>query len=70
MFTNKLFKGKYVFSVFLDDDDPVNARVSQRIEDVTGLSMETAEPLLVRHLNRKYTIMQHIFFTVFQLTWT
>ncbi|KAF4117673.1 hypothetical protein G5714_002226 [Onychostoma macrolepis] len=35
-------------SVFLQDD-PVSARVSQRIADATGLSVETAEPLLVQN---------------------
>ncbi|XP_067309381.1 prolyl 4-hydroxylase subunit alpha-1-like [Pseudorasbora parva] len=36
-------------SVFLHDDDPVEAHVSQRIADATGLSKETAEPLLVQN---------------------
>lgn len=35
-------------SVFLKDS-PVDARVSQRIADATGLSMETAEPLHVQN---------------------
>ncbi|XP_026063013.1 prolyl 4-hydroxylase subunit alpha-1-like [Carassius auratus] len=35
-------------SVFLQDD-PLSARVSQRIADATGLSIETAEPLLVQN---------------------
>nr|XP_021326960.1 prolyl 4-hydroxylase subunit alpha-1-like [Danio rerio] len=45
----KISKHRVSQSVFLDDDDPVDAHVSQRIEDVTGLSMEKAEPLLVQN---------------------
>ncbi|XP_055059344.2 prolyl 4-hydroxylase subunit alpha-1-like isoform X1 [Misgurnus anguillicaudatus] len=36
-------------SVFLDENDTVVARVSQRIADATGLSMETAEKLHVQN---------------------
>ncbi|XP_065118211.1 prolyl 4-hydroxylase subunit alpha-1-like [Paramisgurnus dabryanus] len=36
-------------SVFLDEDDAVVARVTQRIADATGLSMETAEKLHVQN---------------------
>lgn len=42
----------YIFSVPLYND-PMEARVSQRIADATGLSMETAEPLLVCHTKSK-----------------
>ncbi|RXN15121.1 prolyl 4-hydroxylase subunit alpha-1-like protein [Labeo rohita] len=39
----------YHVGVFLQDEDPVDARVSQRIADATGLSMETAESLHVQN---------------------
>ncbi|XP_043097302.1 prolyl 4-hydroxylase subunit alpha-2-like [Puntigrus tetrazona] len=42
-------KGRVSQSVFLQDDDPVDALVNQRIADATGLSMETAELLHVQN---------------------
>ncbi|XP_073705985.1 prolyl 4-hydroxylase subunit alpha-1-like [Garra rufa] len=46
---NTISQGRVSQSVFLQDKDPVDARVSQRIEDATGLSMETAESLHVQN---------------------
>ncbi|XP_056116093.1 prolyl 4-hydroxylase subunit alpha-1-like [Rhinichthys klamathensis goyatoka] len=46
-------------SVFLSDD-PVEAGVSQRIADVTGLSMESAESLLVQNYGVGGAFEQHI----------
>lgn len=66
----------YIFSVFLQDD-PVATRVSQRIADATGLSMETAESLLVRWKKGTWSCTgpqaANVFFTVscvLKITWT
>ncbi|XP_051721185.1 prolyl 4-hydroxylase subunit alpha-1 [Ctenopharyngodon idella] len=40
-------------------NDPMEARVSQRIADATGLSMETAEPLLVQNYGIGGTFEPH-----------
>lgn len=46
-----------VFSAWLDgDDDPVVERINQRIQDITGLSVDTAELLqVIPHPRRHFS---------------
>lgn len=48
----------FVFSAWLEEeDDPVIERVNQRIEAITGLTVDTAELLQVMYCNTPYRII-------------
>lgn len=57
----------HLISAWLEEeDDPVVARVNQRIQDITGLTVDTAELLQVRFKDKELSLTQRDFQDGFQ----